>query len=69
MTETILDKFKKAVDCTVDNWNKADKITEIEQMAYAQETIHGIAYAGLFVLPEGQYHELVEYIHSKGFNH
>ena len=69
MTETILDKFKKAVDCTANDWAKADKATEIERMCYAQETIHGIAYAGLFVLPEGQYHELVEYIHSKGFNH
>ena len=69
MAETILDKFKKAVDHEDLSWRKCNRISEIEQRIHAQEMIYGIVEAGLFVLSEGQYHELVEYIHSKGFNH
>lgn len=67
--DTILDKFKKAIDHEDNSWRRCDKLSEIEQRANAQEMIYGIVEAGLFVLPEGQYHELVEYVHSKGFNH
>lgn len=65
----LLDRFKVCIDNTIKSWGFADRATEIEQRAHAQQTIYGIAEAALYVLPEREYHELVNYIHEKGFNH
>ena len=65
----LYDRFKTCIDATINGWNRADLATEIEQRAHAQQTIYGIVQAALYVLPESEYHELVNYIHEKGFNH
>lgn len=65
----LLDRFKACIDATINGWSRADRATEIEQRAHAQQTIYGIAQAALWVLPECEYHELVNYIHEQGFNH
>lgn len=67
--ESTLYKFKTAVDNQVNSWRRADRLTELEQRAHAQEMIYGIVYAALHVLPTKQYRELVEYVHDQGFNH
>ena len=65
----LYDRFKTCIDNTINGWSRADRATEIEQRACAQQTIYGIAQAALYVLPTSEYHELVNYIHEKGFNH
>ena len=65
----IYNRFIKAIDCTIDGWSRADRATELEQRARAQQIIYGIATAALYILPENEYHNIVAYIHEKGFNH
>ena len=67
--EWLYDRLIKAVDATINGWQGADRLTDLEQRAHAQNIIYGIVKAALYVLPEDKYHELVSYIHSKGFNH
>lgn len=65
----LYNRFKTCIDATINGWSRADLATEIEQRAHAQQTIYGITQAALYVLPEREYHQLVNYIHEKGFNH
>lgn len=65
----IYDRFIKCIDSTINGWMRADRATELEQRAHAQQIIYGIATAALYVLPEDEYHAIVEHIHEKGFNH
>lgn len=65
----IYDRLVKCIDATINGWSRADRATELEQRAHAQQTIYGIVTAALYVLPEEEYHQLVSYIHEKGFNH
>lgn len=67
-TETF-EKFRECIDRAASYWNKADRISEIEQRERNQSLIYGVTFAALHVLKSEEYHELVEYIHSKGFNH
>ena len=68
-SKDILNKFKKAVDSEINSWQRADRLTQLEQREKAQTFIYGITVAALYVLPEEDYHELVNYIHENGFNH
>lgn len=63
------DRIIKAVDNTISSWNKADRITEIEQRAKVQSLIYGMSVVALYVLGETEYHDFVNYIHEQGFNH
>ena len=65
----IYDRFIKCIDATIASWSRVDLATELEQRARAQQTIYGIAAAALYVLPGDEYHDIVTYIHEKGFNH
>ena len=62
-------KFIECIDATIISWRCADRATELEQRARAQQTIYGIATAALYVLPENEYQNFIAYIHEKGFNH
>lgn len=61
--------FCKCIDNTVEQWHRADRITELERRERIQQTLYGVAHAALYVLNGDEYHDIVEYIHSKGFNH
>lgn len=65
----IYERFCKAIDATINGWRVADRITELERRDHIQQIIYGITTSALYVLPEPEYHELVNYIHEKGFNH
>lgn len=65
----IYDKLRKAIDSEIDGWGMADRLSELEQRAKAQNMIYGIVKAGLYVLPGDYYSQLVKYVHEKGFNH
>jgi len=65
----VYERFCASVDAAVGGWFKADRLTAIEQRERAQTTINGIAFAALHVLKSEEYHDLVNYIHEKGFNH
>lgn len=65
----IYERFCRAVDATINGWRVADRISELERRERAQQIIYGITTSALYVLPEAEYHELVNYIHDKGFNH
>ena len=63
------ERFCETVNRATTYWNTADRISEIEQRERNQRLIYGITFAALHVLSSEEYHDLVEYIHSKGFNH
>lgn len=70
--QTISKNFERLCECidsTVNGWQRADRLSQIEQRERAQSIIYGIARAALYVLNEEEYHAFVEYIHGKGFNH
>lgn len=68
-SKELLERFCKAVDGTINGWQRADRLTEIEQREHSQAIIYGITTAALYVLPENDYHAFKEYVHERGFNH
>jgi len=59
----------KAIDAQIESWQRADRITALEQREHTQQIIYGIVFAGLYILTNEEYFDLVAYVHDKGFNH
>ena len=68
--QEIYDKLISAVKHEIKEWEKADKITPIEQVAHYQPVISGICIAALFLLNTDQnvYFKFIEEVRALGGN-
>ena len=63
-----LERLKKAVDQTVNDWNKT-RLNDIEKWSTEELIIWGIVKAALYVLNFDDYDKLKQYIYDKyGYN-
>ena len=68
--QEIYDKLISAVKHEIKDWEKADKITPLEQQGYYQPVISGICIAALYLLNTDQnvYFKFIEEVRALGGN-
>ena len=62
----IYDRLMQAAESDIKNWQKCDKLTQIEQVIKYNPVVSGIARAALYLLPTDDYFKFTQELREKG---